>query len=450
LGSNGGLTSIDEFRWKPALENPWAKQDCSFMEATEMKFEVRRNRLNYLKAQGRSAFEFLSRSKWIGLATLVLAIMAPFGAKAQIGGSAAIQGEVIDTTGAAVVGAKVVAKSDKTGAEIVRISDKKGSYNLTPLDVDDYTITVTATGFETLVRTDIHVDGMETLALDLTLRIGAMATTVTVTDVPPALETENATLGTAMESEVYQSLPLEMGAAASPDQRRATDFAALMPGVTANETKNNETDEPMVINGNQNSSEMYLEGIPMTSVSTAGDPRYIWSAFSVETVNQFQLKTSAYSAEYRGLGIENYTIKSGGNQFHGTVYDVIRNTAFDAIGFLPGLNAVATAASKAAGGGNVYLNAPPTEHMNEYGISLGGPIIKNKLFFFANYLGFRYSTVSNPAFLHNPHHADADWQLLRVAQPIPGSQDLRSHHADLCVELKLFAYPIPEQYDSPV
>jgi hypothetical protein len=146
------------------------------------------------------------------------------------------------------------------------------------------------------------------------------------------------------------------------DQRRATDFAALMPGVTANETKNNETDEPMVINGNQNSSEMYLEGIPMTSVSVAGDPRYIWSAFSVETVDQFQLKTSAYSAEYRGLGIENYTIKSGGNQFHGSVYDVMRNTAFDAVGFLPALNTVATAASKAAGGGNVYFNSPPPEH----------------------------------------------------------------------------------------
>jgi hypothetical protein len=147
---------------------------------------------------------------------------------------------------------------------------------------------------------------------------------------------------------------------------------------------------------------MYMEGIPMTSVSVAGDPRYIWSAFSVETVDQFQLKTSAYSAEYRGLGIENYTIKSGGNQYHGSAYLVDRNTAFDAIGFLPGLNTVATAASKAAGGGNVYLNSPPPEHMNEYGLSLGGPIWKNKIFFFGNYMGFRYSTQSNPAYYTIP------------------------------------------------
>jgi hypothetical protein len=372
------------------------------MEATEMQFDVRNNRLNRLNAPGRQALGFLRRSLWLRLILLVIAILAPASSIAQLGGSGTIEGTITDSTGAVVGGAKVTAQSLASGAETVRLTSKTGLYTLSPLDAGDYTVTVTASGFETLVRENIHVDGLQVLALDMALKVGNASQTVTVTDVPPALETENATLGSAMESQVYQSLPLEMGAAASPDQRRATDFAALMPGVTANETKNNETDEPMVINGNQNSSEMYLEGIPMTSVSTAGDPRYIWSAFSVETVDQFQLKTSAYSAEYRGLGIENYTIKSGGNQFHGTVYDVVRNTAFDAIGFLPGQNTIATAASEAAGGGPVWLNTPPPEHMNEYGASLGGPIIKNKLFFFANYLGFRYSTVSNAAYYTVP------------------------------------------------
>ncbi|MGA3049809.1 MAG: TonB-dependent receptor [Terracidiphilus sp.] len=336
------------------------------------------------------------------LVLLFIALLAPSTIKAQIGGSGAIEGTVADSTGALVVGAKVIAQNTATGVETSRITNKSGLYNLSPLDAGDYSVVVSAAGFETLVREDIHLDGMQALALNLTLQIGAASQTITVKDEPPPLETENATLGAAMENEVYQSLPLEMGAAGAADQRRATDFAALMPGVTANETKNNETDEPMVINGNQNSSEMYLEGIPMTSVSVAGDPRYIWSAFSVETVDQFQLKTSAYSAEYRGLGIENYTIKSGGKQFHGSVYDVLRNTAFDAVGFLPALNTVATAASKAAGGGNVYFNSPPPEHQNEYGISLGGPIWKNKLFFFGNYLGFRYTTATNPSFYTVP------------------------------------------------
>jgi len=336
------------------------------------------------------------------LVFLVLVFLMPSTIPAQIGGSGTIEGTVTDSSGALVVGAKVTARSASTGTEMVRSTSHSGLYNLSPLDAGEYIITVSAAGFETLVRENVHLDGMQALALNLTLQIGSASQTITVKDEPPPLETENATLGAAMENEVYQSLPLEMGAAGAADQRRATDFAALMPGVTANFTKNNETDEPMVINGNQNSSEMYLEGIPMTSVSVSGDPRYIWSAFSVETVDQFQLKTSAYSAEYRGLGIENYTIKSGGKQFHGSVYDVLRNTAFDAVGFLPAINNVATAASKAAGGGNVYVNSPPSEHMNEYGISLGGPIWKNKLFFFGNYLGFRFSTVTNPSFYTVP------------------------------------------------
>ena len=345
------------------------------------------------EAAGEPRGGFLRGSgRW--LAVLLLAILTPLAAVAQIGGSAAIEGTVVDSSGAIVVGAKVTAKAKKTGAQMVRATDKTGRYSLSPLDVGDYDLSALAPGFETLVRPNIHVDGMQVLALDLILQIGSTATTVTVTDVPPALETENATLGSVMENDVYQSLPLEMGAAATPDQRRATDFAALMPGVSSNMVKNNETSEPMVVNGNAFSSEMYVEGIPVTSVATSGDPRYIWTAFSVETVDQFQLKTSAYSAEYRGLGVENFTIKSAGNQLHGSVYTVARNTAFDAIGFLPGKDA----------SGN-WLNKAAPEHMNEHGMSVGGPLWKNKIFLFANYMDFRFSTKTLPQYQNMPTQA---------------------------------------------
>jgi len=330
-----------------------------------------------------------TKNNWKWLVLLVIAMMTTFCAQAQIGGSATIEGTVVDSSGAIVVGAKVTAKSEKTGVQMVRTTTKAGLYTLSPLEVGDYTISVTAPTFETLVRQNIHVDGMEVLGLDVTLQVGATNATITVTDVPPALETENATLGSVMENQVYQSLPLEMGSPGHQDQRRATDFAALMPGVSANETKNDETDEPMVVNGSQAASEMYIDGIPVTSVAVAGDPRYIWSAFSVESIDQFQLKTSAYSSEYRGLGIENYTIKSAGNQIHGSVYDVIRNTEFDAAGFIPAhyidLNGVTQ-----------WYKAP--EHQNEYGISLGGPIWKNKIFLFANYMGYRFSTMTTPSY----------------------------------------------------
>jgi len=335
---------------------------------------------------------FLRSLEWGWLVLLAIVLVAPIGAKAQIGGEATIQGTVSDPTGAVIVGASVTAQNVATGAKLTRPADKAGYYVLSPLDVGDYTITATGKGFEKLIRENIHVNGMQVLGLNLTLQVGSATLSVTVTDVPPVLETENATLGSVMENQVYQSLPLEMGSPGHQDQRRATDFAALMPGVSANETKNDETDEPMVVNGNPNSSEMYLDGIPATSVSTAGDPRYIWSAFSVETVDQFQLKTSAYSAEYRGLGIENYTIKSAGNKLHGSVYGVVRNTAFDAAGFVPARYPANYPDAKLA---NTWYKAP--EHQNEYGISLGGPIWKNKIFLFANYMGFRFSTQTTPA-----------------------------------------------------
>ncbi|MGA2672513.1 MAG: TonB-dependent receptor [Terracidiphilus sp.] len=356
--------------------------------------------------------ELLRSSGWVWLVFLAIAVMAPFVAKGQIGGTGAIQGTVTDSSGALVVGAKVIAHSLATGAEMTRTADKDGFYVLSPLDVGDYTVTATAKGFEKLLRENIHVDGMEVLSLNLTLQVGSQTLTVTVTDTPPPLETENATLGSVMENEVYQSLPLEMGAAGAQDQRRATDFAALMPGVSNNETKNNETDEPMVINGNQASSEMYMEGIPVTSVSVAGDPRYIWSAFSVETVDQFQLKTSAYSAEYRGLGIENFTIKSATSKLHGTVYDVLRNTAFDAAGFIPSHYTDLS--------GTAHWYTPP-EHMNEYGLSVGGPVWRNKVFLFANYMGYRFSQMTTPQYEDMPtaKMQTGDFsELLSLATPV--------------------------------
>ena len=357
-----------------------------------MQFDAR-TYLNLLKAPGRLAGGFLRCSEWTCLVFLVIGLLAPMRSSAQLGGTGTIEGTVIDSTGALVVGAKVTARNVGTGAEMVRSTTRSGLYTLAPLDAGDYTVTVVAPSFEKLVRENIHLDGLQVLSLDMTLQPGSATQTVTVTDTPPALETGEATLGAVIENQVYQSLPLEMGGAngISTDQRRTTDSALLMPGVTNNEVKNNESDEPMVINGNASSSEMYIEGLPFESASVAGDPRYIWSAISVEAVDQFQVKTTAYSAEYQGLGVENFTIKSGTNQFHGSLYEIMRNTAFDSAGFNPAQypSNYAIAAKQ----GQFYK---PPEHMNEYGVTIGGPIWKNKVFFFANYMGFRFSALTSP------------------------------------------------------
>lgn len=349
------------------------------------------------------------------LMLLVIALVAPFCAMAQLGGTGTIEGTVTDSTGALVVSAKVTARNVTTGSETVRTTSKSGLYTLAPLDPGDYTVTVAAAGFETLIRENIHVDGLQVLSLDLTLQVGSASQTVTVKDTPPALETGEETLGAVIENEVYQSLPLEMGGAngISTDQRRTTDSAILMPGVTNNETKNNESDEPMVINGNANSTEMYIEGLPFESASVSGDPRYIWSANSVEAVDQFQIKTTAYSAEYQGLGVENFTIKHGTNHIHGSLYEIMRNTAFDSAGFNPAQypsNYAVTAKQ-----GAFYV---PPEHMNEYGVTIGGPIWKDKLFVFGNYMGFRFSALTSPQTETIPTAAELCGDFSALPNPI--------------------------------
>ena len=319
-------------------------------------------------------------------------MMAGTGAQAQLSGKGGVSGTVLDPTGAAVPGATISIKNTLNGIVTTATSSSSGDYTVTTLDAGVYVITVTANGFEKLVQKDVHVNALETQTFSPKLTVGASDTEVTVSTLPPQLETTNATLGATMENDMYSALPIEMGAYGSPDQRRATDFAFLMPGVQGNNTNGNPTTNTGIVNGSGNKgavSDVYIDGLPFVRAGGEGDPRYVWTAISVDAVDQFQLQTDGYSAIYEGQGLQNYTIKAGGTQFHGTAYEFFRNTALDTWGFF-GPNIT-----------NPITGAPtkPIEHSNEYGISLNGPLVpfgslKDKLFFFGNYDGFRYSSQS--------------------------------------------------------
>ena len=185
--------------------------------------------------------------------------------------------------------------------------------------------------------------------MKLTLTVGSETQTVDVSTAPPQLETSNATLGATMENDLYSALPIEMGAYGNPDQRRATDFAFLMPGVQGNNTTGNATTNTGIVNGSGSRgavSAVYVDGIPFVRAGGNGDPRYVWTAISVDAVDQFQVQTSGYSAIYEGQGIQNYTIKAGGNKYHGSVYEFFRNTALDTWGFFGPANIVPLPASR--------------------------------------------------------------------------------------------------------
>ncbi|HEX3966777.1 MAG TPA: TonB-dependent receptor [Edaphobacter sp.] len=337
----------------------------------------------------RGTFNLREFAGFLALLTAIV-LFATSSANAQLAGKGEIKGVVTDSSGAVIPGAVLTATSTTQGTKVSRTSSSSGDFDITPLNPDVYTLTVTAKGFQTLTQQDVHVNALEVADLKLTMTIGSETQTVNVSAAPPQLETSNATLGATMENDVYSALPVEMGAYGQPDQRRATDFAYLMPGVQSNNTNGNATTNAGIVNGSGSRgavSAIYIDGIPFIRAGGNGDPRFVWTAISVDAVDQFQVQTNGYSAIYEGQGIQNYNIKQGGNKYHGAVYEFFRNTALDTWGFFGPANL------------DPVTKKPvkPIEKSNEYGILLSGPVIpfgtwRDKLFFFGNYNGFHYSS----------------------------------------------------------
>ncbi|SPE25240.1 TonB-dependent receptor plug [Candidatus Sulfotelmatomonas gaucii] len=352
---------------------------------------------------GGTQSRFFHFAAWSCAALLIAILLPSLGANAQLTGKGAITGTVTDSTGAVIPGADIAAMNDANGITTKTVSTSAGDYHFADLDPGIYTVTSTAKGFKTVVQKNIHVNAMESQAYNPMLPVAAAGMeTITVSSAPPQLETSNAALGSTMEQETYSELPIEMGAYGSPDQRRATDFAYLMPGVQGNETNGNATTNTGVVNGSGSrgaASDVYVDGVPFVRAGGNGDPRYVWTAISVDAVEQFQVQTNGYSAAYEGQGVMNYTVKQGGSQQHGSIYEFFRNTALDTWGFF------GKAPNPATG-----VPVKPVEHSNEYGVVLSGPLVpfgswKQKVFYFGNYDGFRYSSA-NPTPITFPNAAE--------------------------------------------
>jgi hypothetical protein len=376
---------------------------------------------------------FLRGLGWAWLIVLAVVLMAPFGAKAQLSGKGAVTGTAMDKTGAVIPGATVAATNSATGITTTTTTTGAGDFNFSNLDPGIYTVTVTAKGFEKLTQENIHVNAMESQVYNPVMTVGGVDVQITVTAAPPQLETSNATLGATMEQETYAELPIMMGAYGSADQRRATDFVYLMPGVQGNETNGNATTNVGVVNGSGSRgavSAVYIDGLPFVRAGGNGDPRYVWTAISVDAVDQFQVQTSGYSAIYEGQGVMNYTVKQGGAKYHGSIYEFFRNTELDTWGwFGKAVNPIIGYAVK------------PIEHSNEYGINVSGPLVpfgawKEKVFYYGNYNGFRYSSATpTPMTFPTPAQQTGDFSGVTVngaMVPIydPSSQALCTAHSN--------------------
>jgi hypothetical protein len=302
---------------------------------------------------------------------LLLAAAVAFG---QAGGTGTIQGSVTDPSGAAIPAASVTATNVGTGIKTERKTTEAGFFALQLLPAGEYTVTATATGFQALTQTRVMVDALGVVGLDLKLQVGAANQSITVEAAPSALKTDDVALGSTMQNNVYESLPLAMNAAGSP--RDPSAFAALAAGVANYDTQAAGPSRGSFNGGQTYQNEVYIEGLPLTSAGTQGDTRNLAFGVSVEAVEQFQVETSGAKAMYDGQGVSNYVLKSGGNHFHGGVYEYFRNTAFDARGF--------------------FAAVLPSDHQNEFGVTVSGPIRKNKLFIFGNYDGYRLVSATTP------------------------------------------------------
>ena len=306
------------------------------------------------------------------LAVSVVAVMA------QISGSGSIQGTVTDPSGAIIPSASVTAINTATGVSTVRRATTAGFYVLSPLPAGDYSVTVATTGFQTQTQTHILVDALATVPLNIQLKIGSSAEQITVESQGALLHTDDAVLGGSVRSDVYKALPLAMNGV----PRDPTQFIALIPGVSGLSTQVAGPSTASFNGAPVGQNEIYVEGVPFTFPSQQADSRNLALGVSVEAVDQFQVQTNGMKAQYQGMGMENYVLKSGTNEFHGGVFEYFRNTVFDARGFFPATT--------------------PIEHQNEFGGTIGGPIRKDKIFFFGSYDGYYYKTDSTPQLQNIP------------------------------------------------
>ncbi|SNT43562.1 Carboxypeptidase regulatory-like domain-containing protein [Granulicella rosea] len=312
-----------------------------------------------------------------------------------------------DATGAVIPNALISVRENATGVVTARQATGSGYYVISPLIPGVYTVTVLAPGFQTFKQENVTVDALATVGLNPHLTIGSQTETVTVSTAPPALQTTNATLGGVIENQTYSELPLQI---TSGGPRDPTSFVTLLPGV-------NSGGRSGIFNGAGagNSNEMYIEGVPQTTVDSQGDNRKLNQNLSIEAVDQFQVQTSGSSAAYQGLGVENYSIKQGTNTFHGNANFFIRNTVLDTWGYTQPWVVV----TRSDGTSGLPTKKNP-EHQDELSLSLGGPIWKDKLFFFANYDRYHYNGVTNPTYQTIPTVAAQSGDFTAYAAANPG------------------------------
>ncbi|HEU0183734.1 MAG TPA: TonB-dependent receptor [Blastocatellia bacterium] len=288
--------------------------------------------------------------------------------------TAVVLGAVHDPNGAALSKATVTLKNVATGVTVTAQTDEDGNYQFFNVKIGAYQVTAEAQGFAKAVADNIQVTVSARQRIDLTLKAGAMTDTVTITDAAPLLETESSDRGQVINRQQIVNLPL--------NGRSYADLALLTPGVrrsTLSAQESGTRDASFNVNGLRSSLNNFaLDGVDNNFYGTSnqGFSNQVMQP-SPDALQEFKVQTNNFSAEFGRAGgaVINASLRSGANEFHGSVYDYLRNTSLNAVGFFKPQRGI-----------------KPVLIQNQFGGTIGGPIIKDRTFFFFDYEGFRRIT----------------------------------------------------------
>ena len=293
-----------------------------------------------------------------------------------------IAGSILDISGAVVPGAAITATGADTGVVYKTTSTSVGAYRIPNMQVGVYNLSVEAKGFKTSEQEGLIVQINTTTALNVVLQPGEVVQTVTVTASGPTLQAETSEMGTVVDKRQILDLPLAVDATGQSYLRSPEAFVFLTPGTAGPGTADSASGifQSKLAGGQEFGNEVILDGASTARADSGSS--FDQTAPSVESLNEFKVMTSTLPAQFGRTtgGAESFTTKSGSNSFHGTLYDIFRNTALDAN---PWFN-------------NLYAAPVPLDLKNDYGGDLGGPVWipkvyngRDKTFFFFSWEQYR-------------------------------------------------------------
>jgi len=301
-------------------------------------------------------------------------------AYAQSAGSGSLSGTILDGKGGVIPGVSVTARNEGTGIEFPTSTNEAGLFIFPALPVGAYDLATEKSGFATLSQKGIHVDVGSKVNLDLTLPLASIQSTIEITAETPVIETTRTQVSSTVNEVSIQNLPV--------NGRNFEDFVLLTPGVTKDSRQGDisfagqrGTLNSLLVDGADDNNTFFGQ-----TTGRIGSGRAPYQ-FSQDAVQEFQVNSSSYTAEIGRAGgaVINVVTKSGTNQFHGTVFEYFRDRSLNANDLINKINH--------------KLKSP--YHFNQFGGTLGGPVVKDKIFFFFNYDGQR-NTVPNIVSLNVP------------------------------------------------